>query len=437
MEWTNRPVFGRWPEWAGRYRAAAALLAALAATGGRTAAQQIPPDTLRLADAVALARGDNPALQSARLAADAAAERVGPAGAWSDPMVSFGLMNRPLDGFGTGEAMTMNSIQLTQRIPWPGKLGYARERAERLADAKALDADETERQLVARVTSAYYQLAFMDRGLTVMRETRDLLRDFLDVSSTRYAVGEGLQQDVLQAQVAVARMTEDITVMEQNRIAMAARLNALLGRDATVPVDALVLPEPAGVLPPVDSLMVRAAVERPALGAARERAMAAAAGYRSARRQLYPDFTVTLGYGQRPQYTDMATIMVGVSVPIFAGGSQLPLRRELAAEQAAREAQERDLYNETFARLTELRADAERAARLAALYRDAILPQARAAVESAFSAYRVGKVDYMTLVDNELTVNRYEIESLRLAADYQRNLAELEAMVGGPIGGTP
>lgn len=416
--------------------AAATVFAALILIPAWASAQG-QRDTLRLVDAIALAQRDNPALQAARLTADAAAERVSPAGAWSDPMLSFGLMNRPLDGFGTDEMMTMNSIELMQRIPWPGKLGFAEERAERLADAQALDAAETERQLVARVTSAYYQLAFMDRGLVVMRETRDLLRDFLDVSSTRYAVGEGLQQDVLQAQVAVAQMTEDITVLEQDRIAMAARLNALLGRPATVAIAALGLPEPEGALPPVDSLMLRAAAERPALAAARERARAAEAGYRSSRRQLYPDFTVSLGYGQRPQYTDMATIMIGVSVPIFAGSSQLPLRREMAAEQAAREAEARDLYNETFARLTELRADAERAARLAALYQDAILPQARAAVESAFSAYRVGAVDYMTLVENEMTVNRYEIESLRLAADYQRSLAELEALVGGPIGGTP
>ncbi len=437
MDRMNRPVAGGQRGPSVRHRVGGIFAVALMATSVPAAAQQAPPDTLYLADAMALARSDNPALQSARLMADAAAARVGPAGAWSDPMLSFGLMNRPLDGFGTGEPMTMNSVELAQRIPWPGKLGYAKQRAEFLASADALDAAETERQLVARLTSVYYQLAFMDRALVVMRETRDLLRDFLDVSSTRYAVGEGLQQDVLQAQVSVARMTEDITVMEQNRVAMAARLNALLGRDATFAVDALVLPEPAGVLPPVDSLMHRAAAERPALAAARERVMAAEAGYRSARRQLYPDFMVTLGYGQRPQYTDMATIMVGVSVPIFAGGSQLPLRREMAAEQAAREAQQQDLYNETFARLTEFRADAERAARLATLYRDAILPQARAAVESAFSAYRVGTVDYMTLVENEMTVNRYEIESLRLAADYRRNLAELEALVGGPIGGAP
>jgi outer membrane protein TolC len=394
------------------------------------------PDTLRLRDALAMVRADNPALLAARLRADAASERIGPAGSWSDPMLSLGLMNRPLDDFGTDQPMTMNTIQVSQRIPWPGKLGSARERAEHMADAQALDALELERQLMARVKAAYYRLAFVDRALVVMRETRSLLRDFLDVSSTRYAVGEGLQQDVLQAQVAIARMTEDITVMEQDRVALGARLNALLGRPATTPIGGLELPQPVGELASVESLLDRATTTRPALAAARQRTEAAKAGYRNARRQLYPDFTISLGYGQRPQFTDMTTIMLGLSVPIFAGSSKLPLRREWAAEQAAREAQELGIYDETFARITELRAEAERADRLVRLYRDAILPQADAAVESAFSAYRVGRVDYMTLVENELTVNRYEIESLRLAAEFQRAVAELEALVGGPIGGT-
>ncbi len=420
--------------WRARARSCAALAVSLLAIPGSGLRAQTT-DTLRMETALQIARAGNPMLLSARLMADAAAARSGPAGAWSDPMLSFGLMNRPLDGFGTDERMTMNSIQLSQRIPWPGKLGFARERVELLADAQALDALELERQLVARVKRVYYQLAFMDRSLTVMRETRDLLRDFLDVSSTRYAVGEGIQQDVLQAQVAVARMTEDIVVVEQDRVAMAARLNALLGRPVTVPIDALVLPRPTAALPSADTLLAMAAASRPALAAARQRALAAEAGYRGARRQLYPDLMVSLGYGHRPQFADMASIMVGVSVPIFAGSSKLPLRREMAAEQAAREAQWQDLYNETFARITGLRAEAERAIRLVQLYEDAILPQADAAVESAFSAYRVGQVDYMTLVENKMTVNRYEIESLRLSADFQRALAELEALVGGPIGG--
>ena len=57
-------------------------------------------------------------------------------------------------------------------------------------------------------------------------------------------------------------MTEDITVMQQQRVAMAARLNALLGRDATVPVGTLELPADSGELPSADSLMALAARQR-------------------------------------------------------------------------------------------------------------------------------------------------------------------------------
>ena len=88
---------------------------------------------------------------------------------------------------------------------------------------------------MARVKEVYFQLAFMDRALGMMASTRELLRDFLAVTSARYVVGTGIQQDILQAQVAIAQVTADITIVEQNRIAMAARLNSLLGRPATDP----------------------------------------------------------------------------------------------------------------------------------------------------------------------------------------------------------
>jgi outer membrane protein TolC len=343
-------------------------------------------------------------------------------------------MNRPIDGFGTGVQMTMNSVQLSQRFPWPGKLGFAEERARRLSEAERFSASEVELQLLARVKSVYFQTAYVDRAILIMEDTRELLRGFLDVSSTRYAVGEGLQQDVLQAQVAVAQMTEDITVMRQNRLALSARLNALLGREASIPIGPLELGEELPAIGSVDSLIQRAVAARPALRAAQERTRAAAAGYRAARRAVYPDFTVTLGYGERPQFVDLATVMVGVTIPLWAGARQLPLRREMAAIKSMEEARERDLYNETLASIAELHAEAQRARNLLALYADAILPQAQASVESALSAYRVGRVDYLTLIQNELTVNRYEIETVRLRSEYHRAKAELEALAGFPYG---
>lgn len=394
----------------------------------RAAAQT--PDTLRVTDVVAEARRANPMIQAARYQADAVGERGSQAGALPDPVLSLGLRNRPLDDFGTENPMTMNWIGLSQSFPWPGNQGFGQQRQEHFARAAELDADEMEAALVARVKEVYFQLAFMDRALDIMASTRELLRDFLEVTSAKYSVGAGLQQDILQAQVAIAQTTADITIVGQNRVAMAARLNSLLGRPATEPVGSLELPDPAESLAPVDSLMRVAAANRPAIRAARERALAAEAGYRAAQRDAYPEFMVALGYGQRPQFEDLATIEIGIVLPLWSGSKQKPKVREMQAVRSAEEARELDLHNETFARLSELRAAAERARELSELYRTSIIPQAVAAVESALSAYRVGAVDYMTLLSNETTVNRFETERVRLAAEYQASVAGVEALTG-------
>jgi outer membrane protein TolC len=392
------------------------------------------PDTLRLSEALAIALEANPALQAARVRAMVARERVPQAGALPDPMVSLVLMNRRVDGFGPSQAMTMNQILLSQRFPWPGTLGSSKRGAGHLAEASVLDAEELSRSLTARVTATYYRLGFVDRALVIGGETRDLLRDFHDVSAARYAVGSGLQQDLLQAQVAVARMTADITVLEQSRLATAARLNALLGRSADAPVGMLDLPAPGPAPPALNALMARASEMRPALRAAGERSLAAQAAVDAALSARYPDVSISLGYGQRPRFDDLATLMVGVSVPLWSGSKQGPRAREMEASRSEQEARELDLTNETFAQLAELRATAERARELSELYRTSILPQAQAAVESALSAYQVGRVDYMTLLTNLMTVNQFRTERVRLAAEYHEAVAGIDALTAQDTG---
>src|SRR6266511_5976921 len=245
------------------------MLCTLAAAGGLgTARAQQPADTLRLAEAVRIALEANPMLQAARFSAAAARERVGPAGALPDPQLQLGLMNRMASEFGsTMDPMTMNQVQLMQMVPWPGKLSSARSAARHAAAAAGAGAEEQTRMLAAQVRMAYYDVAYADRALAVMQRTLGLLRTFREVTATMYAVGSGIQQDVLRAQVEVARMAEEITRMEQDRVAGVARLNALLGREAGSAVGALELPAPAGELPEADSLIARARDRRPALRA--------------------------------------------------------------------------------------------------------------------------------------------------------------------------
>jgi outer membrane protein, heavy metal efflux system len=395
-------------------------------------AVQAPADTLTAAAAVRLALAANPMLRAARYSAAAAAQRIGPAGALPDPQLQLGLMNRMASDFGsTADPMTMNQVQLMQMLPWPGKLGAARTAARHSAAAAGADADEQQRMLAAGVRMAYYDVAYADRAIDVMRRTQELLRQFLEVSTAMYAVGSAVQQDVLRAQVEVARMGEEITRMSQERVAGAARLNALLGREAVAPVEALELPDvPEQDLPPVDSLVARALTGRPALHAGAERVAAAEASLGAARRELVPDFSFGVAYQRRPQFPTMVSLMVGITVPLFAGARQLPLRREAAAMRDMSQAELAGLRNETVARIVETRARAEQDRNLARLYRGGILPQARSAVQAALSSYRVGRANFMTLLDNQMTVNRYETETLRLLADYQQAVAELDALTG-------
>jgi outer membrane protein, heavy metal efflux system len=83
---------------------------------------------------------------------------------------------------------------------------------------------------------------------------------------------------------------------------------------------------------------------------------------------------------------------------------------------------------ETNAAVIEGYATLMRARTLAAHYRGTLLPQAEAASESALASYRVGRVDFMTLLDNRMGVNRYRKELVALEAEEGKAWAELEML---------
>src|SRR5690349_2409578 len=233
-------------------RVSLALLWGSASLAKPAHAETVTPqaDTLTITEAVRLALANNPGLHAAEFSAQAAQHRIGPAGALPDPQLQFGLMNRMAGDFGsTSDPMTMNQVQVMQMLPFPGKLGRARDAVRHRAAAADADAVEQRRMLIAQVAEEYSSLAYTDRALDAMARTQGQLRDFAQVATAMYAVGTGLQQDVLRAQVDVARMSEDITNLRQDRVAGAARLNTLLGREAMAPVGALELPVDTVPLP--------------------------------------------------------------------------------------------------------------------------------------------------------------------------------------------
>jgi cobalt-zinc-cadmium efflux system outer membrane protein len=378
----------------------------------------------------------NPRIAAAGALARAAGERIAPARRPTDPQLQFALMNRSLPGFGLSDPLGMNQVQLMQMLPFPGKLRMAGEAASARAEAEQSRASDVSWDVRARAAMAFYELYQMDRSLQVADETLRILRDLAATARTMYVVGEGRQADVLRAQVEIARMSEDITRMGAERVAAAARLNALLVADPSALVGSPVRPAFPDSLPPLDSLIAAAERNRPMLQAAEAEVRAADAGARLARREIWPDLQLGVQYGQRPMdgETDrMLSLMFGVNVPIFAGSRQFAMRREAAAMREMAVADLDAMRAETRGRVAELYASAERARRLGALYSETILPQANTTVASALAAYRTGSVDFMTLLDDQMTVNQYRQDLYALDAERGQALAELEMLLARPL----
>ena len=124
------------------------------------------------------------------------------------------------------------------------------------------------------------------------------------------------------------------------------------------------------------------------------------------------------------------SFMLGFTLPVFAGGRQLAMRRETEAMQRMAAADLEAMRADTRGRVAELYAEVVRARKLGALYRTTVLPQSDATVTSSTAAYRVGGVDFMTLLDARMTVNQYRQELYQLEAEEGKALAELEMLVG-------
>ena len=386
---------------------------------------------LRLALLYQRAAQLNPRLEAARALARAADARIPGAQRLPDPQLQLGLMNRSLPSLAPMDPLGMTQLQVMQMVPIAGKLPLAGNVASAQADAARERAEDARWEVRSRVAMAFYDLYRTDRSLEVAIDTRRLLDDVARTAQSMYAVGDGRQADVLKARVEIAKMTEDIVRMRAMRVAETATLAALLDGALDSTLATPELPAFPRDLPSLDTLLALADESRPMVRAGRSELRAADATARLAAREIWPDLQVGVAYGQRAGAMGterMGSFMIGAALPVFASSRQRKMRDEADAMRAMTRADLAAMRAETRARVAEAYASLVRARNVADLYRNTILPQARAAVTSSLAAYRVGDVNLMTLLDNQMTVNRYSQELFALEAEQGTTLAELEML---------
>ncbi|MGH7510013.1 MAG: TolC family protein [Gemmatimonadales bacterium] len=394
-----------------------------------------------LARLTAEAVAANPALVASRAKARAAAFRVRPAGALPDPMLAAGMMNLTLPRFAFREhEMTQVNVELSQQFPWPGTLGARTAAARAQAHGSQAEAAARRRDVVVRTAELYYHLRYVVTARATLERQWELLSAGVEISTARYATTTAPQSDPLQARVALARLdTEgaDLTAQEAELRARLKALRNIRGLDslAIEPIRPELVPSAVHLQGatagdgPADSLGPDSLPEHPRLAARRAEIEAAEQTVRVEQLGARPDFTFMTQYGARPLGADFFSAFVGIRIPLYAGRKQLRLadaaRADADAARAALAEEQANLAEE----IRTVRARIHAGATRLRLLTDQVVPAAQATVDASLRVYRVGNVEFLTVLASEDALYRAELDAARVAAEHLTHLVMLEQLL--------
>ncbi len=388
-----------------------------------------------LSDLLTEAEQNNPEIQAARQGWQAAKQVPSQVSTLPDPQFTLQQVNvgspRPFAGY-TNSDFAYIGVGVSQDIPYPGKLRLKGEMAKRDADVTQQQYESVRRSVLAGVKSVYFQLAYLSKTLGILESDGQLLQQVEKAADARYRSGMGNQQDLLQAQLQQTKLLREITMHHLDVAKAEAQIKQLLNRPQSSPdIEPSDLPETP--LPyTFDELLSSAKADNPEISGAHKIVEKQNLQVDLAHKDFYPDFNLQYAWQRTDptQYRAYYMLSVGIQVPIYRSRKQRP---ELAQAEAELSRARSEAESQTQQVAFELRSEfdtAEKSTEVLKIYREGLLPQARAEFEAGVAAYQNNRQDFQTLLSSFLDVLQLDEEYWQSVAERETALARLEQLTG-------
>ncbi len=314
-------------------------------------------------------------------------------------------------------------------MPFPGKLALASEEAKREAESVQQNYRSMVLDITARLKVAWYEWAAATKVIELTRRHGELLSRFEEIARNRYAVGKGLQQDVLKAQLEVSSLEQQLLTLDEKRQRAEAEIASLL----SLPAVAL---GPAGEMRPsafgvsLEELL-KATSDSPRVRAEQKMVDARAVGINRSLKDFRPDFGVNLQWQHTgSNFPDYYMATVEVKIPIYYARNQRYALEEAYSRLNEAKQNYRSAQQQANFEVKDQFLSIQSSERVLNLYRTTLLPQAQLTVDSSTSAYEVGSIDFLTLLTNITNVITLERQYYDELARHEEAIARLEPIVG-------
>ena len=335
---------------------------------------------------------------------------------------------------------TQHMFMFSQTLPAAGKRELRFEAANQQVDMAEAELDAMKLDIAARVRAQFYELLRNDDELRLHDEQITLARQAVASARIKYTIGRVPQQDVLKAQVALTKLADHLVMFLQDGDLARARLNTLMGRDPSRPLEIVGEYRSVSELPTTTALQQMAIENRPELRAIRAAMQQSETRVRLTEKNYKPDLTVTGGYMLMPSGSANRNGYIAelsLSLPWLNRSKHDAEITESQAIANVQRAELEKLKAAVFQEIQEALIRANTANRLVELYRDTLRPQAQATLRATSAAYQTDQTDFLNLIDSQNTVLDVEYSYFRALAEFDSRVSDLEHAIGTALSRNP
>jgi len=394
-------------------------------------------DPLPLDPLIEEAKKNNPEILAAKKRYEAASARIPQAKSLDDPALGLTFEKTPGSPFRLNKTMSEDRmLSVSQMLPWFGKLPLKGKIALVESQMFAAEYKNKELEVINQVKNAYYDLFMNYKETELSRENLKLLEGISKVAEVNYAVGDIAQEDVFKIHSEIARLSNNILNLEQERKAKETRINALLNRDSESSVGIPDINEDASFKADIKSLYQSTFLNQPELMILSYAIEKNKYARSLAKRSFFPDFIAQItARGFAAGTIGPWDLMLAFTVPLWFWTKQRYEVKEAIANLEEAEAAYQGMKNKALAETKGLATKVEIAGNKINLYKTNLIPILESSIAASTAAFRSGRGDFMMLLDNQRMLVEAKMNYYRALVEYNMNLADLERQVGGNLSG--
>ena len=394
-----------------------------------------PVSALTLSEAENIALNNDPLTQSYQAVARAWFNNAVADNQLPDPKLRFGMYNLPLDDLSVSrEPSTQLRFGVQQSFPKGDSLALKHDQSAWYAKGELARSQDRKWQLKRTVREDFLNLYYQVEALRIIRASRKLFSQLVDITEAHYAAGRVNQQDVLRADLELSRLDDRDVKIQTEEDVLRAKLSQWLGEVAwqKLSIEFPALPEFANGAE-VNSLISR----HPAIEVETTKLEASKKNIAIAQQQYKAGWGLGLEYRKRfgenvdgSERENMMAAMVTLDVPLFTDKRQdkrvAATEEKMLAVRLTRDDKLRQLKRLYESSSLKLKGLTERHKR----YHNDLLKSAKNNSSAALKAYQSGVTEFTSLMRAHITELDIRLSDLRVRVDRSLAIAQLLYVTG-------